>query len=71
MARRPEGGKNREGAAPSVEETDPTVEQSERGHGLGRPGGVPLPAAAGEGTARAGHRDFAFKKKKRKERKQA
>lgn len=44
-------GQSGEGAAASVEETDPTVEQSQSRHGLSHPGSVPLPTAAQEGRA--------------------
>lgn len=55
MGWRPASRKVREGAAASVEKTNPTVEQSQPRHGLSHPGGVPLPTAAKKGTPQASH----------------
>lgn len=47
------GGQSWERAAAGVEETDPTVQQSQPRYGLSHPGGLSFPTAAQEGTLAA------------------
>lgn len=51
---RPARGQEWEGAAAGVEKANPAAEQSQPGHGRRHPGGVPVAAAAEEGTPPAG-----------------